>query len=250
MATAMYAAGLAEKCGSEIVALHVDGAETGDADARRSVEQRVADVLGRAPCHMLSSRGSPAREIVACARREEAGLIVMQTRGRRCWIGLLNDSVTARVLRDAPCPVRVSVEGTPEPAATRRILCALALAPSSGKVLQWASHLAEGSGARLTIVHLSAGFAEAPGAWFYAQLHAARRAWALQEIAGLQQEADTRGEVWLGAGSPVRAVTELAGLMPADLLVIGRSPRLPFPGSLQTRAYAMVCEAPCPVWIC
>ena len=52
--------------------------------------------------------GEPAAQIVSCARRKRADLIVMGTRGLSGAKHVLLGSVAERTLRHAPCPVMTS----------------------------------------------------------------------------------------------------------------------------------------------
>lgn len=219
------------------------------AHSESRIQRRVGEVLRTVPFRRISLTGDPATQIIEYARQENSGLIVMPTRGRRCWAGWF-DSTTARVIRGAPCPVWTSVNYIPEPLRIRRVLCALALAPSSGGILQWASQFADRFDASLTIVHSDSGFADLPGAWNCTEMHTARQAWARQDISALQNAAGTRADVWLEAGRPERAVAVIAGRIGADLVVIGKSPSFRLLGRLWTRPYDIACEAPCPVVIC
>src|ERR1035438_4843720 len=79
------------------------------ANRRKDAEQRIVGFLRAelAPHRVrrLLLDGDPASEIVDCARREEAGLIVMPTHGYGPFRRLLLGSVTAKVLHDSDCPV-------------------------------------------------------------------------------------------------------------------------------------------------
>lgn len=258
IAAARHAVTLAEKFGSQITLLHVARPGTGHladpegalAFDQRRVQRTVAEVLQTVPSKTLFLVGDPAKRIAEHARQESVSLILIPTRGRRRWSGLPTDSVAARVMRRARCPVWTSVEGARDSSRLRNVLCALALAPRSANVLRWASQFADRFEARLTIVHASAGFAEAPNASYFAQLSDARKAWARQDITALQSATGTRADVWLETGDPERTVAAVARRIRADLVVIGRSPafwRLGWPWST---SYDIVCEAPCPVAIC
>lgn len=258
IAAARHAVTLAKKFGSQITLLHVAGPRIGHlADpesalgfGQRRVQRTVAEVLQTVPFKTLFLAGDPAKRIAEHAYREGVSLILIPTGGRRRWGSLLTDSVAARVMRRARCPVWTSVEGAREPSRIRNVLCALALAPRSASVLRWASQFADRFEARLTIVHSSVGIAEAPNACYFAQLRDARKAWARQDITALQSAAGTRADVWLETGDPERTVAAVARRIRADLVVIGRSPsfwRLGWPWST---SYDIVCEAPCPVVIC
>jgi nucleotide-binding universal stress UspA family protein len=257
---ARYAVDLAKRFDAKVTLLHVlatprrtpgdlsseDGSLTLE---QRRVEHAVSELLRTGPFRRKSVLGDPAKQIVEHARSESADLILIPTRGRRRWGSLLTGSVTASVIRHAHCPVWTDVENVPKPSGMRNVLCALALAPRSAEVLKFASQIAARFAARLSIVHSSVAFVDSPGAYYYSDLSAARRAWARQDIGALQESAGTVADVWLEAGSPERAVTAVARRIRADLLVIGRSPRPWLLGRLWTKTYDIVCNAPCPVAI-
>jgi nucleotide-binding universal stress UspA family protein len=123
---------LARALGAELVLLHVavqaplyrEGFPTGRElerffeaqreGARRALEDRAADSRGQGvPTLARVVPGVPHEEIVAAARAEGAGLIVIGTHGRSGLGRFLLGSVADRVIRTAPCPV-VTQRG-PEP---------------------------------------------------------------------------------------------------------------------------------------
>jgi nucleotide-binding universal stress UspA family protein len=231
-----YAVDLVKRFDAKVTLLHVGETHRSSSDHLASqdgpltlgqsrVQYTMAELLRSVPFRHVSVHGDPARRIVEHARSESADLILMPTRGRRRWGGLLTNSVTDRVMRHAHCPVWTSVVNAPERVDIKNALCALALAPRNGKVLQWASQLADRFGARLSIVHSSADFAEVPAAGYFYDLHAARRTWARQDICALQQAAGSHAAIWLEPGPPHQAIAAVARRIGADLVVIGRSPR-------------------------
>lgn len=257
---AQCAVDLAQRFGAKVTLLHVVqttrrksgdfAGENGPLTLGQSrIQLAVAEVLQAVPFRRLTLTGEPARRIVEHARKEGAGLILMPTSGQKRWLGFFDDSITSQVIRRAHCPVWTSVGDTSKPLRLRRVLCALALAPRSGRVLQWASQLADHFKAELTIVHSSAGFTAAHGSCYWSQLHLAREAWARQDIAALQHSIGTRADVRLEAGRPERTVAAAARRIRADLVVIGKSGAFWLPRKLRTTPYDIVCEAPCPVAI-
>jgi len=121
-----YGVALAEKLGASVELLHVvedpiaSGAwgpeiyVTSVPDLIRELEEDAAHRLAElkrgtsataVPIDTRVATGSPARSIVAVARSEQCGLIVMGTHGRTGWPHLLVGSVAERVMRTAPCPV-------------------------------------------------------------------------------------------------------------------------------------------------
>lgn len=74
-------------------------ANEGLEETRRKVAERGAAVTAE----LLSGEASP--QILACAKREQADLIVMGTRGHSGLPHLLLGSVAERTVRHAACPV-------------------------------------------------------------------------------------------------------------------------------------------------
>lgn len=119
-----WAAAYAARSGAELILLHVHdarGSETlalGSLDAAQiqEAERRIAGpsfdkararIGAGTAVRTLVSIGDPAAEIVALARREQASLIVMGSRGLSPVRELLLGSVSEKVIRHAHCAVTV-----------------------------------------------------------------------------------------------------------------------------------------------
>jgi universal stress protein A len=97
--------------------------------ARKSLERLVASLAEPRRARMTTRLvlGDPTTAILEQATVSGSDLIVMGTHGRRGLSGFLMGSVTARVLRHAPCPVisvrrprektRIEVDSTTQPGA-------------------------------------------------------------------------------------------------------------------------------------
>lgn len=101
------------------------------------------------------SHGSPAADILECARTESADLLVMGTHGAGGFEHLVLGSVVEKVLRRATCPV---LTVPPRARATStlpftRILCPVDFSPASVDALQFALSLAQEGDASLTLLH-------------------------------------------------------------------------------------------------
>ena len=108
----------------------------------------------------LLLRGDPAREIAQTARDEKVDLIVMSTHGHGVLYRFLLGSVAAKVLHNSDCPVWTTphLEETPtREFAIRNVLCAVDLSPHSRNTVSRAAQMAAEFGARLTLVHITAG---------------------------------------------------------------------------------------------
>ena len=263
-----FALPVAERFNSEIILLHVlppyrefgvielASAMTDIlADRRNDAQRRIAGFLREelAPHRVrrLLLDGDPAREIVDCAHREQAGLIAMPTHGYGPFRRMLLGSVAAKVLHDADCPVWTTAhaEGPASgEAALKRILCAIDFSPSAARALHWSAQLAAECGAQLTLVHALAeldphteAFSFSPEWRKYLVDNAESR------IAALQQTAGTHAEVMLAMGPAPEMICAEAGKSQADLLVIGRGGDAGILGRLTGQAYSIIRQSPCPV---
>ena len=263
-----FAVPVAERFNSEIILLYVlppyrefGAIELASAmtdilaDRRKDAEQRLTGFLRDelAPLRVLRLLldGDPAREIVDCARREEAGLIMMPTHGYGPFRRMLLGSVTAKVLHDADCPVWTTVHAEAPPpgeAALKHILCDIDLGRSGARALSWSAQLAAEFGAQLTLVHAMAELdPRTEGYYFSPEWRKFLTDNAEAEIAALQQKAGTHAEVMLTMGPGPEMICEEARKAEADLLVIGRGADAGILGRLTSHAYAIIRQSPCPV---
>lgn len=121
-----YASEMAKSFGSRIILLHISepepdfvGYEAGPQAVRTTVardyrtEHQQLDELKHSitgtglDVLALHIQGSLAEKIVQEARDHHAGLIVVGTHGHGAFYNLLVGSVTASLLKHAPCPVMV-----------------------------------------------------------------------------------------------------------------------------------------------
>ena len=267
---AAFAVPVAEHFHSEVIVLHAlatqhefGSVELGGAivtselnsDRREQAEKRLGEFLvpelGNLNVRRLLVEGDPAREIVECARREQASLIVMPTHGYGVFRRMLLGSVTAKVLHDADCPVWTAAHvEKPEPRETvpRRILCAIDLGPASARALEWSARMATEFGAQLTLVHAiveldprNVGYHFSPE-WRKHVVDAAEA-----EIAALQKRTATQAGVVIALGPVAGMVCTEARKAEADLLVIGRGSETGILGRLTADAYVIIRQSPCPV---
>jgi nucleotide-binding universal stress UspA family protein len=265
---ARFAIPVAEHFHSEMILLHVlppvyafSSVEMGGAilanfneERRKSADQRLAgfltEELSRFPVRRLLLEGDPAHEIVACARREQVGLIMMPTHGYGPFRRLLLGSVTAKVLHDADVPVWTAahIETLDQSEVQlHRIVCALDLGPTSGRVLKGAADLAGEFGAELNLVHALRELDPRTEKFgFSPEWRRFLEESAEKQIAALQQTVGTRAAAILALGPPAEMVCAEARKVGADLLVIGRGAESIL-GRLSSAAYAIIRQAPCPV---
>jgi nucleotide-binding universal stress UspA family protein len=107
--------------------------------------------------------GIPSEQITLAARESGADLIVLGMQGRTKLLHGLVGSTTERVIRDGPCPVLAipgfgdeARPGTEAPPSTpvRHILAPVDFSSPSLDSLEYAIQLANGLGAKLTLVHV------------------------------------------------------------------------------------------------
>jgi nucleotide-binding universal stress UspA family protein len=267
-----FAVPVAEHFHSEIVLLHVlppyyefGSVELGSAilsdlivERRRSATKLVQEFLSaelrHLPVQRLLLEGDPAHEIVECARREQAGLIMLPTHGYGPFRRMLLGSVTAKVLHDADCPVWTTahVEApAPDPVALKHILCAVDLKAGSTHALEWSARLAAEFAARLTLVHSVVELdPRLEGYHFSPEWRKFLVENAETEIAAIQKKAGTEAKVILAMGPAAEMICQEARKTQADLLVIGRGSDKGIAGvmgRLTSDAYAIIRQSPCPV---
>ncbi|MGE0814830.1 MAG: universal stress protein [Vicinamibacterales bacterium] len=208
---------------------------------RHQVETALAETLDRLPAHAHPvapaidiATGSPASEILHAARRAEADLVVIGTRGLGRARQLLFGSTTERVLHAAEVPVLIVPDYSPERMSVELgvtrfsvhgVLAAVGLDPTDGAVTASAAAWAAATGAALTLAHVCPD-TPAPAWWPFAARPDGddRLDAALAQIDGLAQG--------LGSDAPVglevrrgSVASELVGLTrecDAGLIVISR----------------------------
>ncbi len=256
-----YAIPLVEHFQSELTLLHVvtpidypSTELTALNEKRRQTARKMLDDFLCAALNHLNPRrvlleGDPAELIVNQARQCQPDMIMMPTHGYGPFRRLLLGSVTAKVLRDAPCPVWTGVhlaQGPPvEWLTPRQIVCALDLDAGSEAVLRWANGRAAAFHSQLTILHVEPRL-DSPGEEYFA--HEWRRhllAQAEEAIAHLEQREGTQARFILEPGDVADAAARVVRKLSADLLVIGRGK--PGEARLGTQAYGIIRKSPCPV---
>jgi nucleotide-binding universal stress UspA family protein len=194
--------------------------------------------------------GDPAKTIVALAHDEGVDIIIMPTHGYGPFRRYILGSNTAKVLHDADCPVWTGVHLEQAPALApipfRSILCAVDLGPQSSRTLDWAAWLARQFGARLRVVHATAG-APDPGDDPEWRWRTETRAAAGRELLRLLDGVGAEADLSIEAGEPAQVICSAAARAEADVLVIGRGSAAGVFGRLRTNAYAIIRQSPCPV---
>jgi nucleotide-binding universal stress UspA family protein len=196
-------------------------------------------------------RGEPAHVIAETARDQNAGLIMMSTRGEGGFYRLLLGSVTAKVLLETECPVWTGAHLEDAPVgefSIRRVLCSVELKPHSRHTLELAAEMAAALDATLTLVHVTSSVEiYGPGG---SHIDPVWRdeivGFATEEIAKLQQDVGTKAEVIIDSGNVPQLLNRAAERTKADVLVIGRIPGRSHLGD-NGEGYGIIRESQIPV---
>jgi nucleotide-binding universal stress UspA family protein len=234
---ARYVVALAGRFNSELTLLHVidlphynDLIPQSPAEKRAHLERFMARELEYFRVERIVAEGDPAHNILRVARERHADLIMMPTHGLGPFRRFLLGSVSAKVLHDADCAVWTGahLESAPplEKIEFRRMLCAVKAEEHATVVIAAAKELAAEYRAELSVLHVTRSASEPDR---------------ISRIVG----SDTA--VTVEIGDVMQVVTDAARRLPADLLVIGRSPSPGVFGRLREHAYPIIRQSPCPV---
>ena len=221
-----YPSGVLES-GDEITArdLHAHIVQRAQAD----LDQALRPELDGISVTRLLLRGDPAQEIVKAARDRNVDLIAMSTRGHGEFYRFLLGSVAAKVLHESYCPVWTGAHLEEAPArefSIRHVLCSVDLSPHSRHTVSLAAKMAAAVDATLTLVHITVGVEiYGPGGFHIDPVwKAAIVGFATEEIAKIQQDVGTKGEVIIDSGNVPELLSQAAKQTKADVLVIGHKP--------------------------
>lgn len=203
------------------------------------------------PVRRLLCIGDPARVIVARAEADDVNLILMPTRGHGTFRRLLLGSVTAKVLHDANCPVWTGAHFEDTPASewnkSGHVLCAVDFSPQSAKVVRYAADFAAEFGSKLTVAHAVTKTPPELAERYTMSWHDEARWGTDERLHCLIRELCVPADVLVVNGDAPMALAEAVRINGASLLVIGRCGARGAFGRLSSRAYGIICHAPCPV---
>ncbi len=194
--------------------------------------------------------GDAATVIVEQAHRTKADVIVMATHGFGGFRRMLFGSTVAKVLYDASCPVFTSAHIEYQPCKDERfetVLCAVDLGPQSAAVVRWADDFVRSFGKKLVVCHVLPAIPRGQWGDCEADVTVALRRQAEEMGRVLIESTGAVAELLLESGEVVKTVSDIAKRTNASLLIIGRYHQGDLVGRLRDRAYAMICECPCPV---
>lgn len=190
--------------------------------------------------------GEPALAIEWMAKREQADLITMPTRGLGRFRRLLLGSVTAKVLHDLDCPVFTSAHDPGKemtfPDCCGSILCALKYDSEDEAVLQMAASLARTYAARVCLLHILTKDDEQSGDRSMASVRHS-----FEQILKAETGHDIPiRERTLDATVP-EGIRQVALEEEADLVIVGRGRARETVSFLWSQLYRVIRESPCPV---
>jgi nucleotide-binding universal stress UspA family protein len=240
---AHYVEALTGRFDAQLTLLHVieppnynDTLMDRSAQRKHRMDGFLAKELAYFKVERVVAEGDPATNILKIATAKQADVIMMPTHGHGAFRRFLLGSVTAKVLHDADCPVWTGVHLEQAPPLDklefRNFLCAVNLDAHGKKVFESALEFADEYRAHLTVVH--AAGSEGVG-------EARRR---LEE---LMAPSGGKASIVVEPGEVAHLVANTASRIPADMLLIGRSPSPGVFGRLRTHAYPIIRQSPCPV---
>ena len=218
-------------------------------EAQKREDESLGSELDGITVRGMSIKGDPAWAIVRAAEEEKADLIMMPSRGFTFEQFLLG-SVSGKALHRTERPVWTGAHievSTVDKFAIRNVLCAVDLGPRSDVAMAWAVPMAATFGARLTLVHVTAGVElwGPGGAYVSQEWRQALVDDASERIARLQRDMDVKADVFIGSGDLPKALRQAVTQTNADLLVTGCNP---YDGHLRrTHGYGIICAVPIPV---
>lgn len=205
--------------------------------------------------------GIPSEELLTAARKEEADLLIVGTKGKTGLAHVLLGSTAERVIRVAPCPVLVVRAGgartAGKPAACHqiefgRILVPVDFSDCSLDAVEYAALWAHQLKGAITLLHVlepvSYGLDFTLGQSAERQRTKERIHSRLEQIAGALRRAGATADHRVQGGYPADSILDHVRASRADLIVMGthgwRGLSHVLMGSV---AEAVLRQAPCPV---
>ena len=254
-----YAIALARSCNSQIYIVHVipidlmmapQLSQASRAKLRASAEGILKKTFraGRffeVPYETILREGSLWPTLEALIEQNSIDLLVLGTHGGGSLQKLLIGSSAEEAFRQARIPVLTVGPGTREPLyelELKNILFATDFGPTAKKQAACAFSLAEQNRSRLTLMHVLP-----TGSWEEAESGPEMAIGKLRQLMpGAELHCLPLFRVPIGR--PVEEILRAAKDIHADLIVLGAKSRKGLAGHVpHTKAYEVVCGAPCPV---
>jgi nucleotide-binding universal stress UspA family protein len=203
----------AERGWSDVITpSHMDGRTVDD------IRAVVSDVLGEVPDFVTAEalRGPAAGAILRVVGPDS--VLVLGSRGRGGFAGLLLGSVSRECIEHAPCPVVIPRDDEPPTAGDSVILVGKDGSENSVRALDWAGSIGELTGAAVVAVYVW----QTTSSEVKPQLHRRLRAEARGTVEAWIAEGSHRAESVEAEGEPRTKLVELCERMDAKLIVVGR----------------------------
>jgi nucleotide-binding universal stress UspA family protein len=160
--------------------------------------------------------GSPAAALLHRATPDSG--LVLGSRGRGGFAGLLLGSVSRACIEHAPCPVVILRGDHPAPSAGTAILVGHDGSPSADRALQWAAELAGLTGAEVVVAYIW----RASASEMRPRLHGRLTADAAQSVRRWAEDVGPQVRPMEVEGEARMELVKLAERLDAGLLVVGR----------------------------
>jgi nucleotide-binding universal stress UspA family protein len=264
-----YALSIARRYDARIVVAHVI---TSDSDimlapeiaaqshelAIRTAQEEIGEILisGRlrgVPHETVIDRGALWPTMESLINQHQIDLVVVGTHKVGRFKKILLGSGAEQIFRQATCPVLTvgpAVErDAPNEAAFKNILFATNFGPGAEREAAYAFSFAQEHQARLTMLKVVTHADDYSEEGLALKRDAITHE--LGELAPVGSDSWCEPQFRMKVGEPVEEILRMAKEMNADLIVIGanRSKGLTAGHVPNTRAYRVVCGAPCPVLI-
>lgn len=261
-----YAASLARRYGSAIYLTHIislDGYPLMAPEFAASSLQKMhveaeenlrkllkSGLLIALPFKAVIQEGNLWPSLEEVIKKYEIDLLVVGTRGAGAARKVLIGSGAEEIFRKAKIPVLTVGPSTstdpPYEVEFKNILFATDFGKSADREAEYALSLAQEHCSRLRLVHVFP-HPEAYGESVLA-LEKQNSMAQLRELVPTQTELRCKLDFEVPVGEPVEQILRIAQETKADLIVMGAKPRKNLAGNVpHTKAYRVVCGAPCPV---
>ena len=222
---------------------------------RHAAENSIAQILSsgrmRGISHeVLVEEGVLWVALEALIVKHEIDLVVVGTHGMGAVKKLLLGSGAEQIFRQAGCPVltvgpAAHGEAMPE-TGLKNILFATGFGPGTQQEAEHAISMAREHGAKLTLLHVAHRVEDYVERGSQMQKVAVTRQ--LQDLIPTGSELAYKPDFRIAFGDAVDQILQVARETRADLIVMGAKKRTGLAGHLvHTKAYRVVCGAPCPV---
>ena len=198
---------------SEVVS-HSEMDERTVDEIRGVVATELGDVPGFVSAEAL--RGPAARAILRTVGPDS--VLVLGSRGRGGFAGLLLGSVSRECIEHAPCPVVIARDDELPTAGDSVILVGKDGSENGVRAMEWAGAIGVLTGAAVVAVHIW----QTTSSEVRPKLHQRLRAEARASVEGWIAEGSHRAESVEAEGEPRTKLVELSERMDAKLVVVGR----------------------------